>query len=114
MDIPMAAKTRNSTAKYLLKKAVEGIIPNEIIYRKKMGFGAPMSQWLKGSFGAEARMRILASPLLKRGFFNREYIDGLFAQHRSGSRDTSLYIWTLFNLTSWYDYWVERSTAQAA
>lgn len=114
MDIPMEAKTKKHTAKYLLKKAVEGIIPHEIIYRKKMGFGAPMSQWLKGDFGMEARSRIFASRLLQRGYFNRDYIDGLFEEHRSGRRDTSLYIWTLFNLTSWYDYWIERSTARVA
>jgi len=111
MDVPMEWKTRKDTAKYLLKKAVEGIIPDEIIYRKKMGFGAPMSQWLKGSFGQEARRRLLASPLLDRGFFNRHYIENLFAQHRSGEQDCSLYIWTLFNLTSWYDYWIERKAA---
>jgi asparagine synthase (glutamine-hydrolysing) len=114
MDIPMTAKTRDNTAKYLLKKAVEGIIPHQIIYRKKMGFGAPMSHWLKGQFGLEARSRILASPLLERGYFNSNYIDDLFVQHRSGERDTSLYLWTLFNLTSWYDYWIERSAACAA
>ena len=112
MDIPMESKTRNGTAKYLLKKAVDGIIPDEIINRKKMGFGAPMSQWLKGEFGNQARSRIMASPLMERGFFNRGYIEKLFADHRSGSRDTSN-IWTLFNLTSWYDYWIERKVAVA-
>lgn len=114
MDIPMIWKTRHNTAKYLLKKAVEGIIPDEIIYRKKMGFGAPMSQWLKGSFGDQARSRVLGSPLLERGFFNHDYIEQLFQDHRSGRRDCSLYIWNLFNLTSWYDYWIERNAAQAA
>jgi len=113
MDIPMGPKTRNGTAKYLLKKAVEGIIPDEIIYRKKMGFGAPMSQWLKGDFGTQARSRILGSSLLDRGYFNRDYIEKLFSDHRSGNRDTSLYIWTLFNLTSWYDYWIESKIAVA-
>jgi asparagine synthase (glutamine-hydrolysing) len=114
MDIPMSWKTHNRTAKYLLKKAVEGIIPDEIIYRKKMGFGAPMSQWLKGDFGVETRARVLGSALLERGFFNREYIEKLFEDHRSGRRDCSLYIWTLFNLTSWYDYWVEQRVAVTA
>ena len=114
MDIPMNSKTHNRTAKYLLKKAVEGIIPDEIIYRKKMGFGAPMSQWLKGDFGVETRARVLDSALLERGFFNREYIERLFEDHRSGRRDCSLYIWTLFNLTSWYDYWVEQRVAVTA
>lgn len=109
IDIPMNHKVRGRTAKYLLKKAVEGLLPENIIYRKKMGFGAPMSQWLKGDFGDYVRSQIMKSGILRRGFFNVEYIQALFADHVSGRRDNSLYIWTLFNLTAWYDYWIEGS-----
>ena len=114
MDIPMEWKTRNHTAKYLLKKAVEGLIPDQLIYRKKMGFAAPMSQWLRGKFGAEAKQTLLSSPLMHRGFFNRPYIDGLFYDHANGRRDNGFLIWTLFNLSSWYDYWIEGRLADAA
>jgi asparagine synthase (glutamine-hydrolysing) len=107
MDIPMSEKIQDNTAKYLLKKAVEGLIPHEIIYRKKMGFGAPMSQWLSGDFGREAETSMMASRLLDRGYFNRTYLANLFSDHKSGRRDNSLYIWTMFNLTAWYDYWID-------
>jgi len=107
-DIPMAQKVKGRTAKYLLKKAVEGIIPNEIIYRKKMGFGAPMSQWLKGDFGRYVRARVTSSTLISRGFFDMDYVRSLFDDHASGRRDNSLYLWTLFNLSAWYDYWIDR------
>lgn len=106
-DIPENWKTKNGTAKYLLKKAVEGLIPDELIYRKKMGFGAPMADWLRGSFGERVERGIRDSNLLKRGFFNTGYIDELFANHRSKRADTSLQIWTLYNLTAWYDYWID-------
>jgi asparagine synthase (glutamine-hydrolysing) len=108
MDIPMAYKIRGNDAKYLLKKAVTGMIPDEIINRKKMGFGAPMSQWLRGGFGAQAERVILDSKLLNRPGFNRAFIAGLCAKHRSGHEDNSLFIWTLYNLAAWYDYWFER------
>jgi asparagine synthase (glutamine-hydrolysing) len=114
MDIPMEWKVRNRTAKYLLKKAVAGLIPQEIIDRRKMGFGAPMGHWLKGRFGQEAERQLLRCPLHERGYFNVDYIKGLFREHRSGGRDNSLYIWTLYNLTSWYDFWIERSAVRAA
>ena len=107
MDIPEEWKVRNGQAKYILKRAVEGIIPNDIIYRKKMGFGAPMSQWLRGSFGRAAESRIRESKLMSRGYFRMDYIERLFAMHRSNKADTSLYIWTLFNLCAWYDYWID-------
>ncbi|WP_304001159.1 asparagine synthase (glutamine-hydrolyzing) [Methyloversatilis discipulorum] len=110
MDIPEAWKTRNGEAKYLLKKAVEGLIPDNIIYRKKMGFGAPMADWLRGDFGRQAEQAVLSSALLRRGHLDVGHVKQLFNDHRSGRRDTSLYLWTLFNLTSWYDYWIDRRT----
>jgi asparagine synthase (glutamine-hydrolysing) len=106
MDIPMADKVRGGEPKRLLKRAVEGWIPDDIIYRKKMGFGAPMSQWLRGEFGARVEREVLASPLMRRGWFETDFIRQLCAEHRSGRRDNSLHLWTLFNLTAWYDYWV--------
>ena len=108
MDIPEVWKTKGGEPKYLLKKAVEGLIPHDFIYRKKMGFGAPMSQWLRGEFGKQAEDTILNSALMKRGYFDIEYIKSIINDHRMGRRDTSLYIWTLFNLSAWYDYWVEQ------
>jgi asparagine synthase (glutamine-hydrolysing) len=106
MDIPMADKVRGNEPKRLLKRAVEGWIPDEIIYRKKMGFGAPMAQWMRGDFGARVEREVLASPLMQRGWFENDFVRTLCAEHRSGRRDNSLHMWTLFNLTAWYDYWV--------
>ena len=116
MDIPMRDKIRGGTAKHLLKQAVRGLIPDEIIDRRKMGFGAPMSQWLRGDFGKRVEAELLASSLLRRTWFNAPYIRRLCAEHRSARRDNSLYIWTLFNLAAWYNYWIDRrpSTAAAA
>ena len=107
MDIPMEHKVRNGEAKYLLKKAVAGLIPDQIINRKKMGFGAPMSQWLRGDFGREAEGFILSSKLLQRPGFNRDFIAALCGNHRSGREDNALFIWTLYNLAAWHEYWFE-------
>ncbi len=111
MDIPIEDKVHGNTAKYILKKAVEGIIPDEIIYRKKMGFGAPMAQWMSGEFGQQVRSGILSSRLLERGFFNVDFIKAKLEDHRTGRRDTSQYSWALYNLTAWYDYWIDGKRA---
>jgi asparagine synthase (glutamine-hydrolysing) len=113
MDIPERWKTKRGEPKYLLKKAVEGLIPDSIIYRKKMGFAAPMSQWLRSDFGRTVRSSVLGSGLMRRGFFNVEYIEKLFDGHLSGHVDYGLYIWTLYNVTAWYDFWVDRKPAVA-
>jgi asparagine synthase (glutamine-hydrolysing) len=109
--IPMSHKVRNGSAKHLLKKAVRGWIPDAIIDRKKMGFGAPMSQWLRGDFGVRVEQRLMSSKLLDRGWLNRDYVQSLCRSHRAGKGDSSLFIWTLFNLTGWYDYWVDKAAA---
>lgn len=107
MDIPTRWKVHGGEPKYLLKKAVEGLLPREIVYRKKMGFGAPMSEWLRGEFGRQAEAGIMESKLMERGYFNLVFIKKLIDNHRKGGEDNSLYIWMLFNLTAWYDYWVD-------
>lgn len=109
--IPMSHKVRNGSAKHLLKKAVRGWIPDAIIDRKKMGFGAPMSQWLRGDFGVRVEQRMMSSKLFDRGWLNRDYVQSLCRTHRAGKGDSSLFIWTLFNLTGWYDYWVDKAAA---
>lgn len=106
MDIPARFKVRGDEPKYLFKKAVRGIIPDEIIDRKKMGFNAPMAEWLKGGFGRRVEKSMMSSELMKKGYFHVGYIKQLFDDHFSGKRDNSLYLWTLFNLTAWYDYWI--------
>jgi asparagine synthase (glutamine-hydrolysing) len=106
--IPREHKVRGGVAKHLLKQAVSGWIPDEIIKRRKMGFGAPMSQWLRGPFGEQVERTLMSSRLLDRGWLDRAYIRRLCQSHRAGRSDCALYIWTLFNLTAWYDYWIDR------
>lgn len=106
MDIPMAMKIKSGETKHLLKKAVAGIIPEDIIHRKKMGFSAPMADWLRGEFGAQAEEGILRSPLMEKMGFDKNHVATLIKDHRSGRRDTSLPVWILYNLTAWHDHWI--------
>ena len=106
MDVPMAMKIKSGETKHLLKKAVAGIIPDDIIHRKKMGFSAPMADWLRGEFGARAEERILGSPLMEKMGFDKNHVATLIKDHRGGRRDTSWPVWILYNLTAWQDHWI--------
>ncbi|MBT3305609.1 MAG: asparagine synthase (glutamine-hydrolyzing), partial [Alphaproteobacteria bacterium] len=106
MDIPQAWKVRDGEPKYLLKKALGDILPDDVLYRPKMGFGAPMSQWLKGDFGHQAESAVLGSPLMQEGYFNRDHIAKRFKAHREGRGDHALHLWLLFNLAAWHDHWI--------
>lgn len=105
MDIPQSWKLKGGEPKYLLKKALSGILPDEILYRPKMGFGAPMAQWLRGEFGKQAESTVLGSALMKDGYFNQEHVARQFKAHREGRQDNALHLWLLFNLTAWHDHW---------
>ena len=108
MDIPQTWKVKDGEPKYLLKKALAGILPDDVLYRPKMGFGAPMSEWLRGDFGCQAEQAVLGSPLMQDGYFNRDHVAQKFRLHREGRQDNALHLWLLFNLTAWHDHWIER------
>jgi asparagine synthase (glutamine-hydrolysing) len=106
MGIPGDLKVKNGQTKYILKKAVEGIIPDNIIYRKKQGFGAPVKEWFGGELGRYITDGILNSKLKERQFFNYDYLADLLARQRRGEAENSAPLWILFNLSKWYDYWI--------
>ncbi len=112
MGIPMSLKVKRDVPKYLLKKACEGIIPDDVIRRKKMGFGVPMREWLRGEFGRGVEAAILRSPMLPEGYFREDQVADLFRRQRAG-KDLSLPIWTLFNLAAWFDHWIAGRRAAA-
>jgi len=110
MDIPMATKIGTLEPKQLLKKAFKGIVPDRILNRPKMGFGAPVAEWLKGDFGRNAEEKVLSSTLCKNGLLNGPYIKDRFQDHRDGRADNALHLWVLFNLAAWHDHWIEGHT----
>ncbi|MBT4464318.1 MAG: asparagine synthase (glutamine-hydrolyzing), partial [Rhodospirillaceae bacterium] len=87
MDIPQSWKLRGGETKHLLKKALGDLLGDDILYRPKMGFAAPMAEWLRGGFGEKAERGVLNSKLMERGILNRNHIAALFREHREGERD---------------------------
>lgn len=98
-------KTKNNTTKYILKKAVEGIIPYEIIYRKKQGFAAPMNFWLRNELSNFTRHYLLNSKVHELELFNKDFIKFLLDSPLSNRYDFVQNTWNLLNLFMWYDYW---------
>jgi asparagine synthase (glutamine-hydrolysing) len=101
--VPDHMKLRKGVGKYIVKKAAEGLISNDILYRKKMGFPTPIKQWL-----LEERGGGLVNGLLNRDGFIAEYlnlpvIEKLLDRHRGGSVDATDRIWRLLNLQMWGD-----------
>lgn len=90
-------------SKYILKKAVEDILPHDIIYRKKMGFAAPVDNWFRGPWKSFAEDRLLNSELSKLGLFNHSYLKEIMKKHQNEKSKLGSKIYSLVNLSLWYD-----------
>ena len=106
LQIPSALKLKNGETKYILKKAAEGIIPDDIIYRKKMGFCGSATSMLSDKLIRYARETILSSTLTTE-LFNRQYLEQLFVNHKQQKRFNSFKIWNLLNLALWHQVWFD-------
>jgi asparagine synthase (glutamine-hydrolysing) len=105
--IPDHLKIRgDGEQKYILKKAVEDLLPHEIVYRKKMGFPTPMRQWL---MSPEAKP--LFDAIRDRKGFLAQYVDldqmePLFERHLANHEDATDRIWRLLGLQIWGDIFI--------
>ena len=100
--IPKEVQIQGLAGKRILKKAMEDLLPREIIYRPKLGFPTPWSRWLAGPRLETIRSLLLEKRSLERGYFRREAIEKLFDEHQANHRDNYDRIWRLLNLELWH------------
>lgn len=93
--LPSALKIHGQQGKYLFKKAMEPLLPSEVLYRPKMGFSVPLARWLRGPLRQRARAALLEGQLAQTGWFQRSTLEAWLAQHESGRADHSTRLWSL-------------------
>ena len=99
--VPSRLKLRGGEGKYIVKKAVEDLLPHEIVYRRKMGFPTPLRQWL-GDPRAEAMFRYLGmKDGFLAGYLDVTQVNALIERHRSGRYESTDRLWRLLNLQIW-------------
>jgi len=99
--IPASVQLQGMAGKRILKKAMEDLLPQSILYRPKLGFPTPWSGWLAGPQLDTIEKLLLEPRSLSRGLFRKEAIERLFAEHRAKHRDNYDRIWRLLNLELW-------------
>jgi asparagine synthase (glutamine-hydrolysing) len=100
-NIPRTHQLNGFSGKYILKRAMEDLLPHSILYRPKRGFPTPWSGWLAGPHLNEIEKLLLEPRSMNRGLFQRTAIERLFHEHRSHRRDHYDRIWRLLNLELW-------------
>jgi asparagine synthase (glutamine-hydrolysing) len=112
--LPTSLKVRGQEGKYLLKKAMEPLLPNDVLYRPKMGFSVPLASWFRGPLKNRVREAVLGSRLADTGWFDRGYLSHLVTAHQAGASDYSAPLWTLLMFEAFLRNVVDAAPADAA
>jgi len=108
--IPPELKLKGSTTKYIFKKAMEGILPDGILYRPKRGFGIPLARWFRGKLSPFMRDLLLSRRCSERGIFRKPYLERLIEMNDRG-RPMDLQIWTLITFELWCQRFIDENNS---
>jgi asparagine synthase (glutamine-hydrolysing) len=98
--LPPELKLKGREGKYIFKKALEPYIPNEVMYRRKMGFAVPLANWFRGPLKGYVHEALTSERLADTGVFNMSFINKLLNDHDSGKQENSAAIWSLLMFES--------------
>jgi asparagine synthase (glutamine-hydrolysing) len=107
-NVPAPFKWKDGWVKHFFKKAIEGVLPDSIIYRPKQGFRTPVVELFAGRLGDWARPILLETGLTKLGLLRRDALDELLGRHRRREGDFASKLWTAMVLNMWYERWLGR------
>ena len=105
-EIPANMRISHGTTKYILRKAVEDIVPEHVLHRKKLGFPVPIRFWLKDEMYDWAKQIINESQT--DVYFDKQYFLKLLEDHRAGVHDNSRKLWTVLTFMMWHKIYVEN------
>ena len=109
--IPSRFKQRGNIGKYVFKKAMEGLLPNDIIYRKKTGFGVPLRKWLKGPLQPLIDSLLASDTIKSRGIFDFDGMQRLRKMDNEGSVDASYSILAAACIELWCQIFLDGTTS---
>jgi asparagine synthase (glutamine-hydrolyzing) len=106
-SLPESLKMHRFETKSLLKKVAARLVPKEVIYRRKMGFGVPVGKWMRGEMKEFVREILLSQKALGRGIIKPEMTKKYVSEHTNGERDHAFQIWTLLMLELWFQRFID-------
>ena len=107
-NVPPRLKLRDGTTKWMLRRALRGSIPAEVLTQKKAGFGAPEDAWLAGELREMVDDLLSERRVRERGLFDPAAVRRLVDRHRLGQSDLSLPVWSLLTLELWQQQFIDR------
>ncbi len=109
--LPTELKLRGRERKYLLKRAFDGVVPSENLYRRKQGFAVPIGSWFRGDLRGYTRGVLLSPRARQRGYLQAEEVEKLVRDHTEGRADHTHQLWALLMLELWHQEFIDRQPA---
>jgi asparagine synthase (glutamine-hydrolysing) len=107
LGLPRSLKVQGVTGKHILKRALEEILPHDLLYERKRGFGAPVREWFREGLGAWVDEHLMNSTMRRRDLLNYEFVGRMLDEHRNKTKDWGFHLWALLNLSLWYERWID-------
>ncbi len=106
-SLPESIKMKRLETKSLLKRVAARLVPKEVVYRRKMGFGVPIGNWLRTDMKDFVKEILLSEKSLKRGITKPEVVTRYLDEHVSAKRDRTFQIWALLMLELWFQQFID-------
>jgi len=100
-SLPMRLKLRGFTTKYVLKRALSGVLPREVLERRKKGFGVPLARWFRAELAPLLQEACAPDVVRRAGLFRPEAVERLLGEHAAGRRDHRKKLYTLLAFQLW-------------
>ena len=113
-SIPSHLKLKGLKSKYILKQAMRGKLPPEILARGKKGFGIPVAKWFRGDLKDLVADTLSTARIKEQGLFNHLTVERLLTEHLQGTRDNRKELWTLLMFQLWFDTYLKSVGASRA
>ncbi len=112
MRLPERMKLRGLTTKYILRRSMRGVLPEQILKRPKMGFPVPLGSWFRGRFRSVIDEYVLSKRALGRNIFDEGVVRRIVERHQSGAENHSERLWTFVNFEMWQRQFIDGEEAR--
>ena len=109
--IPPSMRLKGLKTKYILKKALDGVVPKSILRRQKQGFSMPIDSWLRNGLSDWCADLLSRERIEERGYFNYDTVRWIVQEHQEGKKDFSQHIWALLLLEVWHTIFLDKQNA---
>jgi asparagine synthase (glutamine-hydrolysing) len=108
LGLSRSLKVEGVSGKHILKRALEEILPRDLLYERKRGFGAPVREWFREGLGTWFDDHLINSTMRRRDLLDYNFVSRMLSEHRRQTKDWGFHLWALLNLSLWYERWIDR------